>query len=665
MARRYARRFTWLLFVASSLLLAVAPGFALTNYTDPAGYPAAWPSVLTTQAYTNNGNAQYDLTGSSDQSNGGTTPQQAVDFSSGPSNNQPSIYYYGNGSILFFRVRLITSPLATTGSGQPFTSATWNILLDIDGDGFKEFAIMVDGTGGNTGGGASQVSPDDIVVVYDNAADQRWTFPQAGIWRQDTAGPNDGADGASGNSSSWDSDPSASVWDFGRTRVIQITPGDKNSEYFLDIQVPVSALDATAIGGPVLTANTLFTIAATTSNSNTDPTQKDLLYAGSLTSSATSPLPSGDLTNGNGTIIQAPVITQVTQVTACPNATLKATVIDATTTSGGQTVDTINNVKFEYFLDANANGQADDAGQQWTLIGAASRVSGVLGQWQFVWDLSQRSNNTYLVRAIATDTQGNTTYSTNQPILSPSSVTATVVNTCSAVPSFAPSSKTTVNLPSPVNPGAVITYQVVVSNGGGATATNVVVRDTLSTHLTYVANSANPAPTSIDSVNVGGVWRKILVWTFSSMAAGSTQTITFQAQVKSPIPNQTVVTNTAWISSTQTAALAVSVQFTVTSLPDIVLVKAVDRAQAVPGETLIYTITYTNQGTDTATLLVVTSSSPSSTAYVSNSVVVNSVPKTDAADGDNVTVSGGSITVNIGTVLPSGSGQIQFRVTIQ
>ncbi|MEW6156819.1 MAG: hypothetical protein AB1813_05265, partial [Verrucomicrobiota bacterium] len=104
---------------------------AAQNYTDPAGYPAAWPAQLNTQAYTAQGQVQSDVSGSissqQDPSHN-ATPQSSVDFSSGPLNAASSFNYYANGSVLFFRIRLAGPPQALTGNGQPFDSATWNFL---------------------------------------------------------------------------------------------------------------------------------------------------------------------------------------------------------------------------------------------------------------------------------------------------------------------------------------------------------------------------------------------------------------------------------------------------------------------------------------------------------------------------------------------------------
>jgi uncharacterized repeat protein (TIGR01451 family) len=96
-----------------------------------------------------------------------------------------------------------------------------------------------------------------------------------------------------------------------------------------------------------------------------------------------------------------------------------------------------------------------------------------------------------------------------------------------------------------------------------------------------------------------------------------------------------------------------------------------------PGDTLVYTITYTNAGSGTANQIVISDVSPSSTTYISNSVEIKNsansntfTAKTDTGDADEVEVTSGTITVNLGSVGPrlmgdaTYTGQIRFKVRI-
>lgn len=101
-----------------------------------------------------------------------------------------------------------------------------------------------------------------------------------------------------------------------------------------------------------------------------------------------------------------------------------------------------------------------------------------------------------------------------------------------------------------------------------------------------------------------------------------------------------------------------------------------------PGDTLIYTITYTNTGSGTANQIVISDVSPTNTTYLAGSVALDNsanggtgsgalyVSKTDGSDADEVTESSGTITVSLGSVGPqlmsdaTYRGKIRFKVKI-
>ena len=93
--------------------------------------------------------------------------------------------------------------------------------------------------------------------------------------------------------------------------------------------------------------------------------------------------------------------------------------------------------------------------------------------------------------------------------------------------------------------------------------------------------------------------------------------------------------------------------------------KSVDKSHGKPGDTLTYTMTYKNTGTANAMFVTLTDPSPNNTNYVANSVTLNGVAQTDAADGDATTYSGGMLQINVGTVTPGQSGTIVFKIVIQ
>jgi len=384
---------------------------AATNYSDPTGYPSSWPADSQWIPYTSNGTNISDLEGGSggDASTGGTAPSGDVDI---VGTYGPAVSWYGDGTNMYFRIQLSSSPIAATGNSKPFGSATWNILMDTDGDGFKEFVVHIDGTGG------SDTQADDIVVIYNDIATQSFTVTGGvdTIWRQDSAdNPSDSSqqtiDGEPGsNASAYDSDgnPGGPDYDFLRSRLIDVN----GSVTYLDFQVPIAALDAASRGGPTFTASTPFAMGFSTSNSNSDPVQKDFAYAGDFTTSASSPVPFGDFVDPSGNTRDTPTINSFT-ATGCGPATLTTTVLDSTKLVGGVVVSTVT-TEFYYYYDANSDGIANDTGSGWYKAGDGVPTNN-LAPWTLSWDSTGLPVGQYLLKVVASDEQGNVVDSSTLP----------------------------------------------------------------------------------------------------------------------------------------------------------------------------------------------------------------------------------------------------------
>lgn len=86
----------------------------------------------------------------------------------------------------------------------------------------------------------------------------------------------------------------------------------------------------------------------------------------------------------------------------------------------------------------------------------------------------------------------------------------------------------------------------------------------------------------------------------------------------------------------------------------------------VPGATITYSIVVTVTGAGTATGVVISDPVPANTTYPGNSLALDAIPLTDAADadaGDVGATTPGTVTVNLGD-LTAGSQTITFDVTI-
>lgn len=415
-------------------LLAAAPLLA-ADYTDPASYPANWPADAAWVAYTYNADILNDITGNPDPSRG-TSLSNVVDVSSGWSVEgvYPSTFIYGDGNNLFFRFRVHGPPYSGTGGSQPFTPATWTTLMDINGDGWWDFALQV------MAKDSTDVVPNDLEVYYNKShTDQSIGANVVRLWSQDCAkAPSDAVDGETGAAASWDVDPDTMIWDFQRSRIVQLDrtkpPSNNNSEYYIDYQIPIAVLDASGVlndygvYGPKLNTSSWFSYGFSTANSATDPFQKDYVYEACITPSVTSQAPFGDAVNPLGQINQKPILP--TEIIVTPNtttctATADLLVLDTHQVTGAcggaQTVQaTLASVYLYYALDVNGNGLPDD-GMPWILMSPtpATPVSGP-GPYRVPdFDLSALGKGMLVVKGVATDITGNVTDSADTNPASP------------------------------------------------------------------------------------------------------------------------------------------------------------------------------------------------------------------------------------------------------
>jgi len=87
--------------------------------------------------------------------------------------------------------------------------------------------------------------------------------------------------------------------------------------------------------------------------------------------------------------------------------------------------------------------------------------------------------------------------------------------------------------------------------------------------------------------------------------------------------------------------------------------KRVDKADAMTGETLTYTITYTNNGSLAADEVVLTDTIPLNSAYVSDSLKLNGVAHQVQPDA------AGKLVIRIGSVAAGDTGTVTFQVQVK
>jgi len=133
-------------------------------------------------------------------------------------------------------------------------------------------------------------------------------------------------------------------------------------------------------------------------------------------------------------------------------------------------------------------------------------------------------------------------------------------------------------------------------------------------------------------------------------------------------PDQSIDTTMFTVKSrTDTTVTGNVTAYTTARAPQVSLTKTVSVfgvGASIPGATLLYTITFQNNGTGAAATVVVTDTIPANTTYSNGTILYNDATRTDGADGDNAQFINGIITVNVGSLAGSSSGTIKFRVTI-
>jgi uncharacterized repeat protein (TIGR01451 family)/fimbrial isopeptide formation D2 family protein len=202
--------------------------------------------------------------------------------------------------------------------------------------------------------------------------------------------------------------------------------------------------------------------------------------------------------------------------------------------------------------------------------------------------------------------------------------------------------------PTPVEAGGLLTYTLTVTNTGIVSATGVVVTDAVPANTSFV--SCGPAPCG----EAGGV----VSWTLGVLDIGVSRVLTMLVQVDSPLPNGTVLTNTAWVTSTEGVTDTDTVTTPVTSAPVLNLVKFSTDANGAPlrpGDRITYTLVVSNTGNETATLVTVSDTVPAHTTYVPGSI----------AGGDSRDDSGLPVLVwTINALTPNVPVYLTFAVTV-
>lgn len=173
--------------------------------------------------------------------------------------------------------------------------------------------------------------------------------------------------------------------------------------------------------------------------------------------------------------------------------------------------------------------------------------------------------------------------------------------------------------PASVLPGGQVTYTLVYTNNGPNTVQNAVIADLLPAAVATSTVTSTGAP-----ITATGTSR--YNWQVAPLAPGAGGVITITGVLSNPLAGG-LITNTVTIGSDlpdsspadNSSAAGISVPLNA----DLSINKARTPARATAGDTVTFTLTYSNAGPDSATAVVITDVIPVS---ITNSIVTSSGP---------------------------------------
>ena len=233
------------------------------------------------------------------------------------------------------------------------------------------------------------------------------------------------------------------------------------------------------------------------------------------------------------------------------------------------------------------------------------------GLWS-IGDLSNGSSALLVIEAsVDAGTSGTTITNTASNLVSDQSDNNTTPDSLSAAFTVSSSdlvTTKTVNLSNP-SEGQDVIYTITVTNNAGNDATNVSVVDRLPSGVTYKSDDSGLYnPTSG-------------IWSIGSLAAGNSETINITATVNSGTANTTIINSASAATADQKDPTSVgdslSASIYVSSV-DLVTVNTVNVTNANVSDTVIYTLTVTNNGPSNATNVSLTNKLPLDVTYVSD-----------------------------------------------
>jgi uncharacterized repeat protein (TIGR01451 family)/fimbrial isopeptide formation D2 family protein len=199
--------------------------------------------------------------------------------------------------------------------------------------------------------------------------------------------------------------------------------------------------------------------------------------------------------------------------------------------------------------------------------------------------------------------------------------------------------------------GAADSYTILVHNSGSGVAREVLAEDKLPTGMAYTPKSATALPaTGFTEVSAGA---STIVWEIASIAAGASVEITVPVGTEAALASGTHLANTVAVhASAAPTPVEASGTITLSTSADLLAGKrVVGSGKAVPGKTLTYEVSATNNGPSVAREVKLVDALPSGLTYKSSTPAGCS----EAA---------GVLTCSAGDLQPAGSAAFQIEVQL-
>lgn len=205
--------------------------------------------------------------------------------------------------------------------------------------------------------------------------------------------------------------------------------------------------------------------------------------------------------------------------------------------------------------------------------------------------------------------------------------------------------------------GDTLTYTITLNQTGNVAANNVIIQDIIPQGTTFIENSVIVNGETLPGVNpVSGI-------PIGTIIVGGNAITSFQVTVTSiPTPNElnneAITTFNYIVNPNNLPVTNTTTTNTVTTTvqnDNVVATKSVNTTNALPSQTLTYTITITNSGNVTIEDLLAIDTVPVDTTFVTGSVTINGINQPNANPENGIT---------LGNLAPNESDIITFQVTI-